>query len=429
MMNKNLVKTLIKVVIIFIGFEIVSNLLGSLIALPIYQSFNGKYTLYLASEITMVLFAVFLCVVLKRVKIFKEKRLGFRKSVFLCIPIVVLSILVLLTNLNNLFSANSGDLISLVLYAICIGVFEEVFFRGIIEGILLDEYGNGSKTVIFSIVLSGVIFGFVHLTNLFAGQDLLTTVIQIFQATAIGVLFGTIYHISRNIWALIFLHSFYDFCVLLGEVNLVTGCSYLSDVPMSITINSMITSILMSLIYLLFSARIYKKNNNKDSNVKIFDAGIYVGICLIVINNVLFSLSGVDLNKYYVCPVYEEVSFDLVETHYYGYDDYNVNGVRYYLKNGKAMVDDKILDISDVVRVVVTNNNLLIISSEGQYYKLYYSKISNDGTINLTSFEVPIISGVGYLNDVLNNISYPMIKSITNDIFIIDNNNLKKVVS
>ena len=93
------------------------------------------------------------------------------------------------------------------------------------------------------------------------------------------------------------------------------------------------------------------------------------------------------------------------------------------------MVDDKILDISDVVRVVVTNNNLLIISSEGQYYKLYYSKISDDGTINLISFEVPIISGVGYLNDVLNNISYPMIKSITNDVFIIDNNNLKKVVS
>ena len=118
-MNKDLVKTLIKVVVVFLGFEVVSNLFGSIIAAPIYQSFNGKYTLYLASEIAMVLFALILCVILKRVKIFKNKNLSFSKCVFLCVPIVVLSILSLLTNLNNLFSANSGDLISLVLYAIC----------------------------------------------------------------------------------------------------------------------------------------------------------------------------------------------------------------------------------------------------------------------------------------------------------------------
>ena len=193
---------------------------------------------------------------------------------------------------------------------------------------------------------------------------------------------------------------------------------------MSITINSIIISILISIIYLLFSSRVYKKNNNKDANVKVFDAGIYASICLIAINNVLFSLSGVDVNKYYVCPDYDPVSFNLIETHYYSYDDF-----RYYKDGNKAMAGDKDLGISNVVRVVVQNNNLLIISSEGQYYKLYYSKIKDDGSINLISFEVPIISGVGYLSDVLNNTSYPMIKSITNDVFIIDNNNLKKVVS
>ena len=198
---------------------------------------------------------------------------------------------------------------------------------------------------------------------------------------------------------------------------------------MSITINSIIISIFISIIYLLFSSRVYKKNNNKDANVKVFDAGIYVSLCLIVINNVLFSLSGVDVNKYYVCPDYEAVNFNLIETHYYSYDDFTYNDVRYYKDGNKAMAGDKDLGISNVVRVVVQNNNLLIISSEGQYYKLYYSKIKDDGSINLISFEVPIISGVGYLSDVLNNTSYPMIKSITNDVFIIDNNNLKKVVS
>ena len=35
-MNKDLVKTFIKVVVVFLGFEVVSNLFGSIIAAPIY---------------------------------------------------------------------------------------------------------------------------------------------------------------------------------------------------------------------------------------------------------------------------------------------------------------------------------------------------------------------------------------------------------
>ena len=46
-MNKDLVKTLIKVIVVFLGFEVVSNFFGSIIAAPIYQSFNGKYTVKL----------------------------------------------------------------------------------------------------------------------------------------------------------------------------------------------------------------------------------------------------------------------------------------------------------------------------------------------------------------------------------------------
>ena len=124
-----------------------------------------------------------------------------------------------------------------------------------------------------------------HLTNLLAGQDLLTTMMQFVQTTAIGILFGTVYYKTRNIWAMIFLHSFYDFSVLLSEVNLVTDCGYVSNVPISITAASMVASIILSLIYLLYSASIFE-----EKKTKIYNNGIFILIALFFISNILFGL-------------------------------------------------------------------------------------------------------------------------------------------
>lgn len=428
MMNKDFFKVLIKVLVIFIIFEIFSNLLGSYVALGIFKSLSGKYMIYLVSEVVLVLFVLILCIVLKKLNIFKNKNMSFKDSVFLCIPILLLSFIILLGNLNELFKVSSGDLISLIFYVICVGIFEETLFRGIIEGTLIDEYGTSKKRVITSIVLSGLIFGLVHLSNLLMGQDVLTTMMQFFQSMAIGILFGTIYYVSRNIWALIFLHSFYDFTVLLGEVNLVTGCSYMDNVPLSITINSLVVSLILGLIYILYSIRVYKKYINEESVVKI-DFCLYMSIVLMILSNILFSMYGVDSSKYYICNIYDDMKISNIEVHYYNYDDYVINGIHIYKSNGKAIVGNDTLDIPEVVRVVVAKNNLMIISNEGEYYRLYYSKIEEDGTYDLISFEIPLISSVGYLKDGKNNIYYPVVKSTSNDLFIVDNNSLKKVIS
>ena len=57
----------------------------------------------------------------------------------LCLPIVILSCLVFVTNVIelNISKLNIANLISLVFYCISIGLFEEIFFRGIIEEELL----------------------------------------------------------------------------------------------------------------------------------------------------------------------------------------------------------------------------------------------------------------------------------------------------
>ena len=59
-----------------------------------------------------------------------------------------------------------------------------------------------------------------HITNLFATpQGFVDTLMQILQALASGFLFGSIYYRTKNIWTLAFLHGFFDFSLMLAEVN------------------------------------------------------------------------------------------------------------------------------------------------------------------------------------------------------------------
>lgn len=86
------------------------------------------------------------------------------------------------------------------------------------------------------------------------------------------------------------------------------------------------------------------------------------------------------------------------------------------------------MDVENVERVVVIDNNLLIITYENTKYKLYYNNLDDLNNINsFFSFDIPSPISVGYLLDYDANIKYPMIKSYINDLFIIENNKLYKV--
>ena len=86
------------------------------------------------------------------------------------------------------------------------------------------------------------------------------------------------------------------------------------------------------------------------------------------------------------------------------------------------------INIKNVERVVVIDDNILIIASNNTNYKLYYNKLTDLENINnFISFDIPYSIALGYLLDASTNIKYPMIKSSVNDIFIIEDNKLYKV--
>lgn len=452
---KKLVVSVLKVILLFFIFELVIKLVGSTITKEVWETINvGKYSVSALGEIVVLLLALIVVVVKNKWYIFKEKRVSFSKTVTMCIPILVISLLVFVSNYFSLGGKiNLENLLSLIVYTISIGLFEEIFFRGIIQNEIVDSYKNNLKQVIISIAASSIIFGAVHLTNMFYGQDFLTTIMQLIQTTSVGFLFGSVYFVTKNIWGLIFLHGFYDFSVLLMSVNAIKDCGYVKNVPINITIHSLIASLILSGIYILFSLTILKRSNVYevlDIEIKeedklldkkrcnIFTKLIWILLGGYFLFNFIYMATTPDIDKYYICYNYDVKKINKKELHFYGYDDYEINTldgtINVYKKNNEVIIKDSVnkikLDIKDVVRVVVVDKSIMVIAGLNNEYKLYYSNYletnNNLGNIrnSFKNFDIPASSSIGYLKDGENNIRYPMIKSTIEDIFIIDNDKI-----
>lgn len=455
-MKKSFIKTILKVIGLFLVFELIIQLLGALLTKNIIMSIKyGKYGLYYISELVVLLLSIVIVVVRKKFYIFKEKRLSFKNTIFMSLPILIISGLLLISNTVTLIGKdlNFINWFSLILYVIFIGLFEEIFFRGIILQELLDDFYHTKKEVIFSILLSAIIFGSLHLTNILVGQDLLTTIMQVIQTTAIGILLGTIYYLSKNIWALAFIHGFYDYAVLLGSVNYIKDCEYVANVPFSITLSSLVASMILSIIYILYSRSLLNKSNfnkalgyyvseeDKKSDVKLktkINTALGILIMVWVLFNVFYSLFiGNNIDEYYKCYEYEEKTIKRYETHYYSYNDFsfihNNMNYRLYKDNNNAYLEN--IDTKETVELKKKIDNISYI--EGYFVltnkeEVYYYDLSKLDSLN--SFKgtyktiiIPNITVSGYLLDSDNNTKYLLVKDRTQNKFIIEEDNLKMV--
>lgn len=101
--KKSIFKLIITVVLIFIGFEIFINTFGSLVATTTWDTIkHGKYTTYFLSEFIVLLCGLILLAIRKKWYIFKNQKKSFKDTIMLCLPIVILSCLVFVTNVIEL---------------------------------------------------------------------------------------------------------------------------------------------------------------------------------------------------------------------------------------------------------------------------------------------------------------------------------------
>lgn len=131
-------------------------------------------------------------------------------------------------NFNNTYDF----VLAIITMGIFAGFFEELFFRGAIQTILMDKIKNHS----IAILLSGILFGIFH-QNFY----------QFIPISMIGILFGIIFYRSQNLWITIFIHIFYNSSQVvlyyLHKINIITFDIDNSDsIPYWVIIASIISS-------------------------------------------------------------------------------------------------------------------------------------------------------------------------------------------
>ena len=95
-----------------------------------------------------------------------------------------------------------------------VGVAEEFIFRGVIAQTLLEHFGTSRAGVWKACLLSGVLFGAAHLTNILSSAPF-GVLMQCVFAASLGTLFAAVYFRTGNLWVTVFLHGAMDISSML----------------------------------------------------------------------------------------------------------------------------------------------------------------------------------------------------------------------
>ena len=434
-------KTWKLIAIIFVSLLLFYGILlvfGGNIAGLLYQAlFYGKYNTMFISEIVLLIFALVMLAVRKRLNILKPQGKSIIYGIKRGIPIFVVSLISLMSSVTGIMGEelNVPNLISLIILAVTIGMAEEFFFRGFIQGEI-------------SVVVSGVIFGLVHITNALSGQDIITTLMQVLQASSLGILLGSIYFITKNIWSVVFLHAFYDFAIMLSEVNSYKDCINSTDISTVMLIFTLVVSLIYVVIYLVGAyLNLQKRHVNEYIGEEVTDEIIVkdgenatkAKKLVIVVIVLLFLASPLipadEVENFQICYTYENVDIN-GEINFALDSEFVLNDVKLYVDDynlvmesidgeNKTVIETLEDDIYDIyVYEIDSNYHILLNANE----ILYYGVVNKDSvavTSEFTSilinsfqkYDVPEIMDIGKLES--NDGVYPLIKSYVSDYFII----------
>lgn len=209
--KKHLLYTVIAVAIAFAVYKISSVTFIPNITDSIIKTFAGECILASATVIAAIL--------VKKIWTLKLNGKGLIKGLSLAWPMVVMTLFSFYGWLEKFeigiqtINVPVWKIIMLVIAAILVGIGEELLIRGILINGLSDYYGKVTvSTIRKSIVMSGVVFGALHMFNVFIGVTFTSALIQAINAFLMGIFFGAVYvRSSKNLWTCIILHAAWDF--------------------------------------------------------------------------------------------------------------------------------------------------------------------------------------------------------------------------
>ena len=177
--------------------------------------------LYAASvfgKIIMTIFVISIIVTNKLAYIMKPSSKGLLKGFLSGWLLIFLGIVLFAGNLDfsKLNSIKQGAWLVILIYAaetFLAGISEEFLCRGLLFHITYDK----DKSIKKAAIVSSAIFGVVHLVNMIHAPAIDTFALVLF-AFGFGILFAAIYIRCKNIWAVVFLHGFFNFSTGAGNI-------------------------------------------------------------------------------------------------------------------------------------------------------------------------------------------------------------------
>ena len=184
------------------------------------ELFGDGETAEMLYSIVSRLFGIVLCFVLVLYCEFKGILCFGRSPVLKSIALVLPCWVIALNNFPIIpvllgQAKPTADLSIIALYALvcaCVGVFEELAYRGCVFMLILRNSRKSVKDIFKSIILSSALFGAVHLLNLFVGGDPGSVILQICYSFLIGAMCSFVLIKTGSIWHCALLHAVYNFC-------------------------------------------------------------------------------------------------------------------------------------------------------------------------------------------------------------------------
>ena len=252
--------TFIKIGLLFILIDLLLGIFPSSITDIVI---NSKYSRSIIAELTAAIIALIVVILSSNHHIFTDKRKSFIESIYIGLPMFIISIIYLISSTFSIIDSNTltiNNILALMIYCLLIGVFEELLCRGWILNEFLKVSNTNRKDVITSIIVSSLLFGLMHISNIWiAGQNTYITFLQICNAIALGSFLGAVYYRTKNISSVIFLHAFYDFSLLLSEVSLLKECTT-NELTKNVMLYETVTISLLIVVYILCTIIILRKS-------------------------------------------------------------------------------------------------------------------------------------------------------------------------
>lgn len=381
--NNNIYKFFFRMLLIFVTLDFLMMVLASGL---MSNTFTNKFGDKIIFEMFYGLIVLIILLLFNNSYVFTKRKEKTITGILLAFPVVVFSIISLINSIGYIDKFSTNTFINILIYSIFVGITEEFLFRGWIQNEFIERFSNNKETIIKSIIFSSLIFGFVHVINILNNQSFLETLFQIANACSLGFLLGCIYYRTKNIWSLVFLHAFYDFALILSEMNVIKDCTYTMPNFSTSIVNS-ITNILMIIIWLTTAIIIINKTNFPDERVskKRNKNNKYLVVTIILSFLLMFVpferiIPGYEKNI--ICYTFKTTTpLELYTAHIPSYETYKISLTREdptYVVNDKGEVSlSKTYNNYELYFTEEDGELYLVNKNTSQKYNLGYTDVTN----------------------------------------------------